>query len=140
MVESQVEKVAVDFVAALMAGAPNEDLYEDWATGQHNFDAGPAPLEDGFKSIRLLHQFVPDFRFDDLRVHPSSRSCTLQYVIRGTLPDGALLEAPACIVLTYSDAGKIASLEEYLDTAQLRSLSKLMAGAGAGAEGGATGA
>jgi ketosteroid isomerase-like protein len=88
--------------------------------------------------MKLIRRFVPDFRFDDLRVHPSSGSCTLQYVIRGTLPDGVRLEAPACIVLTFSEAGKVASLEEYLDTAQLRSLSELMSGVGA--EGPATGA
>jgi hypothetical protein len=135
MVETQEEKVALDFLAALMAATPDEALYESWATGQHNFDAGPGPIQDGFKSMKLIRRSVPDFRFDDLRLHPSPGSCTLQYVIRGTLPDGVLLEAPACIVFTFSEAGKVASLEEYVDTAQLSSLSELLSGVGA--EGGA---
>jgi hypothetical protein len=138
MIETQEEKVARDFVAALMAATPDEALYESWATGQHNFDAGPGPLQDGFKSMELIRGFVPDFRFDDLRVHPSPGACTLQYVIRGTLPDGVRLEAPACIVLTFSDTGKVATLEEYLDPGQLSGLSRLMSGVGA--EGSATGA
>jgi hypothetical protein len=123
------EQVARAFIAALMAGTPDESLFEATATGQHNFDAAPGPIQDGFKSTRFIRRFVPDFRFDEMRVHPSERACTLQYVIRGSLPDGSVLEAPACIVLTFSPGGRIASLEEYLDTAQVRGLSDLMAAA-----------
>lgn len=123
----QQEKVALEFVAGMMAGTPDASLYEETATAQHNFDAGPGPLQDGFKSAAFIRTLVPDFRFADMRVHSSQRACTLQYVIRGSLPEGATLEAPGCIVLSFSDRGRIASLEEYVDTAQLRPLSDLMA-------------
>jgi hypothetical protein len=123
------EKVALAFIATLMAGTPDESLYESTATAQHNFDAGPGPIQDGFKSIKFIKRFVPDFRFDDMRVHSSQRSATLQYVIRGSLGDGATLEVPACIVLAFSNDGRITSLEEYLDTAQIQGLSDLMASA-----------
>jgi hypothetical protein len=121
------EKVALGFIATLMAETPDEELYEASATAQHNFDAGPGPIQAGYKSIRFIRTFVPDFRFEDVRVHSGERSCTLQYVVRGTLPAGGSIEAPTCTVLTFSEAGRIATLEEYLDTNQLKSLTDLMA-------------
>jgi hypothetical protein len=120
------EKVALSFIAALMAETPDAELYEATATAQHNFDAEPGPIQAGFKSIRFIRKFVPDFRFDDVRVHSGEGSCTLQYLVRGTLPGGRL-EAPTCMVLTFSDAGRIATLDEYIDTNQLKSLTDLMA-------------
>jgi hypothetical protein len=121
------EKVALGFIATLMAETPDEELYEASATAQHNFDAGPGPIQAGYKSIRFIRTFVPDFRFEDVRVHSGERSCTLQYVVRGTLPAGGTIEAPTCTVLTFSETGRIATLEEYLDTNQLKSLTDLMA-------------
>jgi ketosteroid isomerase-like protein len=44
-----------------------------------------------------------------------------QHVLRGTAPNGKPLEVPACIVFTVR-GGRVARLDEYLDTAQIAAL------------------
>src|SRR4051794_34703185 len=91
------------------------------ATSWHNTDrddASTAAAPPGFKALR---QAVPDFRFDDCVYQGWDDGFLVQYVVRGTLPDGKLFKAPACLVGRVRD-GKIFRTEEYLDSAQLKGL------------------
>lgn len=97
------------------------ELYTDDATMWHNTDAHDAPIASRQGIRDRLHALVPDFRFDDPTIHAWEDGWVTQYVTRGTLPDGSELSVHTVVVGTIRD-GKVARIQEYVDSAQIEPL------------------
>lgn len=113
--------------AALERGtaAPTE-MYAEDATVWHNTDEVDAPAADGRQNMQILRTAVPDFRAAETQLHVWEDGCALQYAFVGTLPSGAALRIPGCIVITVRD-GLIARVQEYVDSAHAAALAEVFA-------------
>lgn len=83
------------------------------------------------ENVALLAQAVPairGFRYEEVRRIATADGFVEQHVLRGTAPNGTPLEVPACIVVRVA-GGRIARLDEYLDS---KSLAPLFAGRAGG--------
>ena len=103
----------IDALAAL-----SEPDAEVW----HNNDDLVVSAEQSRKVVRWLHRTMPDVSWDDVAVLPTPSGFVWQAVMHGTAPGGPV-RAHTCVVVTLSDAGKVARTDEYLDTAALGPLS-----------------
>ena len=99
----------IDALAAL-----SEPDAEVW----HNNDDLIVSAEQSRKVVRWLHRTMPDVSWDDVAVLPTPNGFVWQAVMRGTAPGGPV-RAHTCVVVTLSDAGKVARTDEYLDSASL---------------------
>lgn len=100
------------------------EVFAEDAVTWHNYDEFDVrTIPDSFEAIRMVRTVVPDFRMDaDLRTHEVDPQTSIaQYTVTGTLPDGSALRAPTVMVIRSRD-GKVARLEEYVDSAHLAGL------------------
>lgn len=111
------EKVAENW----KQGTRDASLYSPDATAWHNTDGVDQPMESREPIRQRLRQLIPDFRFDDAEPHGFDGGFVIQYVVRGTLPDGSELSSPACTVGTVKD-GLITRVQEYIDSAHIQKL------------------
>lgn len=116
---------AARLLAALDAATVDESVITDDGKAWHNFDGIDMPIRDAFGSVTTIRTKVPDFRFDAPRYHEAGDTTTVQYTLRGTLPDGSEAAAPACLVV-HTSGGRVTRIEEYLDTAQLAPILALL--------------
>lgn len=72
---------------------------------------------------------VPDFRYEEVRRAATGNGFVEEHAVRGTLPDGSLLDLPACVVADVED-GRILALREYLDGYAARPLIRALRDAG----------
>jgi ketosteroid isomerase-like protein len=95
-------------------------LFAADAVSWHNFDEVDVQTEpESYDAVRAIRTVVPDFDFHEIRTHDTGGGVSVaQYVILGTLPDGATLRVPG-VLIAHSCGGRITRLEEYVDTAQL---------------------
>jgi ketosteroid isomerase-like protein len=93
-------------------------LSEPDAVVWHNYDDVVVSAEQSRKTVRWLHRTMPDAAWEDVAVLPTPNGFVWQSIMTGTAPGGAV-RAHTCVVVTLSDAGKVARTEEYLDTAAL---------------------
>ena len=96
-------------------------LSEPDAVVWHNNDDLVVSAEHSRKTLRWLHRTMPDVRWDDVAVLPTPTGFVWQSIMRGTVA-GADVRVHTCVVVTLSDAGKVARAEEYLDSASLTPL------------------
>ena len=118
-------EIAEAMMRALESGrAAAPDVYADEATVWHNTDEVDAPAADSVRNLELLKAAVPDFRAAETHAHAWEGGCALQYVFVGTLPSGAALRIPACLIVTVRD-GLVVRAQEYVDSAHAAALAEV---------------
>ena len=104
-------------------GAPLK-MYAEDATLWHNTDEVEGPATEGRQNLAILRNAVPDFHAAETRLHVWDDGCALQYAFVGTLPSGAALGIPGCIIITVRD-GLIQRVQEYVDSAHAAALAEV---------------
>lgn len=99
-------------------------IYAEDARLWHNFDGEFQSVEDNLKTLQWVHRKLDDLRYDIVRREAIPGGFYQQHVLRGKLASGEEFAMPACAIVKVEN-GRIASLDEYLDSAQV---APLMAG------------
>ncbi|MBT8077804.1 MAG: nuclear transport factor 2 family protein [Gammaproteobacteria bacterium] len=99
------------------------EIYAPDARIWHNFDQALQSVEDNIKTLEWIHGKLSDLEYDIVRREPIPGGFYQQHVLRGKLATGADFAMPACAIVKIEN-GRIASLDEYLDTAHTQPLSK----------------
>ena len=107
------EQNDVDAIAACYA--PDARIW-------HNFDGVEQTVEDQLNATRWLNERLKNLKYEIASRHFFDGGYVQQYVVHGTLANGgAAFRMPACMNVTVR-YGRIARLEEYLDSAHLKPL------------------
>jgi ketosteroid isomerase-like protein len=72
--------------------------------------------------IEGITQVIGDHRYEEVRRVVGENAIVEEHQVRSTTPAGHALELTACVVVRVDAAGKVASLDEYVDTAPLAAL------------------
>lgn len=70
------------------------------------------------RTLAWLTSKVSGVRYEDVRRYEVTNGFVQQHVLRGTAVSGTAIEIAACLVVTVVD-GRIARIEEYLDSAKV---------------------
>jgi ketosteroid isomerase-like protein len=118
MTESSPLDVAERLFAAIQSGdtAAVSDIYAPAVKVWHNNDQVTQGRDDNLRVISWLASNIPDLRYEEIRRQALPTGFVQQHVLRGTAPNGKLLEVPACIICEVVD-GHVTRLDEYLDSA-----------------------
>lgn len=65
---------------------------------------------------KAIRRVAPDFRYENAIRADTGNGFVEEHDVAGTLPDGTTFRMAVCVVATVSN-GKIATMHEYLDTA-----------------------
>jgi ketosteroid isomerase-like protein len=85
----------------------------------HNIDGAEQTVEDQLAATRWLNEQLKNLRHEIVSRHFFDGGYVQQYVVHGTLVNGGeAFRMPLCMNVTVRD-GRIARLEEYLDSAHL---------------------
>lgn len=116
---AQKLEIAEAYMAASRAndGAALTALCRDDSLTWHNFDELEVSVGHMVKAMGWVHRVVPDATWTTLALTPTTVGFVWQSVLEGTAPGGPL-HCHSCVIVTLDDDGKIARIEEYLDTAQ----------------------
>jgi ketosteroid isomerase-like protein len=107
------EQNDVDAIAACYA--PDARIW-------HNFDGVEQTVEEQLAATRWLNDRLKNLKYDIVARHSFDGGYVQQYVVHGTLVNGGeAFSMPACMNVTIRD-GRIARLDEYLDSAHLKPL------------------
>lgn len=87
----------------------------------HNNDGLEQTLEENLKVLRWVARHLSDRRYEIRSRHAFDGGYVQQHVLHGTLNNGKPFSMPACLVVTVTN-GKIARLDEYLDSVQTQPL------------------
>jgi ketosteroid isomerase-like protein len=118
---------SLEVAEKLFAAIPRGDLeavralYAPGAEIWHNHDGVTQDPAANLRVLTWVVQNVSGLRYEDVRRQSTPTGFVQQHVLRGTAPNGKLLEIPACIVCRV-EGGRITRLDEYLDSAQLSAL------------------
>jgi ketosteroid isomerase-like protein len=82
----------------------------------HNFDGITQTIDENLKTLRWMDKRLTNRRYEVLSRHVFEGGYVQQHVLHGTLGNGEPFSMPACLVVTVTN-GKIARLDEYLDSA-----------------------
>lgn len=96
-------------------------IYAPDAVIWHNNDQAEQTPDQNLRTLAWVTRNVRELRYDDMRRQETASGFVQQHILRGTAPNGAPLEIPACIICEVKD-GRITRLEEYLDSAQTAAL------------------
>ncbi|MGH2632644.1 MAG: nuclear transport factor 2 family protein [Tepidiformaceae bacterium] len=118
MTDSSPLDVAERLFAAIQSGDTDavSEVYSPNVKVWHNNDQVTQGREDNLRVIGWLAQNIPDLRYEEVRRQALPNGFVQQHVLRGTAPNGKLLEVPACIICEVVD-GHVTRLDEYLDSA-----------------------
>lgn len=98
-----------------------DELYAPGFRIWHNFNNHDMGTEDNLKMLTWLTTNVRNVRYEEVKRQRIEGGFIEQHVLRGELEDGTLIDAPTCMI-GYIEDGKIARLEEYLDSAQVNAM------------------
>lgn len=116
--------LAERFFGAITAG--NIDVvrscYDPEVVIWHNFDGIEQDLETNLQSLSFVVSHWTNFRYEQVRRRSLAGGFIQQHTIRGEGTDGIPFVAPATVIVTVTDGGKISRIEEYLDSGQLPAL------------------
>jgi len=126
MTKEVSEELANTLIATWAVGGVQPDVFAPDATSWHNTDAVDHPQASRRGISERIRSVVPDFRFTDAVLHAWDGGFCVQYIVRGTLPDGSELASPTCMVGTVRD-GRISRMQEYVDSAQIQGLRQAVA-------------
>ena len=87
----------------------------------HNFDGIAQTVDENLKTLKWMDKRLSNRRYEVKSRHAFDGGYVQQHVLHGTLNNGEAFAMPACLVVTVKD-GRIARLEEYLDTAHTLAL------------------
>jgi ketosteroid isomerase-like protein len=88
----------------------------------HNFDGAEQTVQDQLGATRWLYEKLKDLKYEILSRKFFDGGYVQQYVVNGTLTNGGgAFRMPLCMSVIVRD-GRIARLDEYLDSAHLRPL------------------
>lgn len=122
---SQIDYVdlARRFVAAIQAGDADavRAFYAPDAKIWHNIDNVEQTVDQNLKSLAWFVRTLPDRTYRVLRIAPLPDGFLQQHVLEATLPNGERWAMDACVVVRVEN-GKIARLDEYLDSAKTAQL------------------
>ncbi len=91
----------------------------------HNFDGAEQTVEEQLGATRWLNERLKDLKYEIVSRRFFDGGYVQQYVVHGTLADGGeAFRMPTCMNVTVRD-GRIAELQEYLDSAHLKPLGEL---------------
>lgn len=82
----------------------------------HNFDGIAQTVDENLRTLKWMDKRLTSRRYEVVSRHAFDGGYVQQHVLHGTLSNGEAFAMPACLVVTVKD-GKIARLDEYLDTA-----------------------
>ena len=82
----------------------------------HNFDGIAQTVDENLRTLKWMDKRLTNRRYEVVSRHAFDVGYVQQHVLHGTLSNGEAFAMPACLVVTVKD-GKIARLDEYLDTA-----------------------
>jgi ketosteroid isomerase-like protein len=94
------------------------DCYAPELVVWHNFDGLDQPREDNLKTLAGLIGRIGDRRYEDRRLNVFDGGFVQQHVLTGVRKDGVRVRLAGVLVGAVRD-GKIARLDEYLDSAQV---------------------
>lgn len=118
---------AARFFAAIEAGDADgvRSAYTPDARIWHNTDGLDAPGQTVDENLRVLHWLwaaLTDMRYEVVRRETTETGFVQQHVLRARVKKtGERFAIPACIVCVVQD-GRIARLDEYLDSGQAAAL------------------
>jgi ketosteroid isomerase-like protein len=108
-------------IAAAEAGDPSdlENVYWPDAVIWHNHDNREQTVQQNMKLLVAMGKFVDDRRYVERRINVFDGGIVQQHVLRAIRKrDGEPVELHACVVCTIRD-GRIARLDEYLDSGEV---------------------
>jgi ketosteroid isomerase-like protein len=123
---------ALDLAARFFAAVETGDIdqiraiYAPDAIIWHNHDRKEQTVEENLKVLRWVARHLPKRRYNVLRRVAIPGGFLQQHVLEGETANGPF-SMPACIVVQVRE-GRIARLEEYLDSAQAAHLTSLVTG------------
>ena len=82
----------------------------------HNFDGLAQTVDENLKTLKWMDKRLFNRRYEIKSRHVFNGGYVQQHVLHGTLANGDAFAMPACLVVTVK-GGRIARLDEYLDTA-----------------------
>lgn len=104
---SAIEKS--DLEAARACYAPEARIW-------HNFDGIAQTVDENLRTLKWMDKRLTNRRYEVLNRRAFDGGYIQQHVLHGELNNGDAFAMPACLVVTVKD-GKIARLDEYLDSA-----------------------
>lgn len=99
------------------SGAGYASMCAPGAVTWHNFDEVEVTPDQTARTLGWLHQNVADLAWTDVALAPTPTGFVSQTIMTGTAPGGPL-RVLSCVVVTLDDSGRVARIDEYLDTAQ----------------------
>ncbi|HVN83798.1 MAG TPA: nuclear transport factor 2 family protein [Candidatus Binatia bacterium] len=116
-------QLAERLFAAITAGNVDEvrNIYAPDAVIWHNNDNRWQTVDQNLAVLGWVVRHVKQLRYEEIRRQATDTGFVQQHVLRGIAPNGQPLEIAACIVCVVKD-GRIARLDEYLDSASLTQL------------------
>ena len=87
----------------------------------HNFDGETQTVEQNLRTLAWVDARLKNRRYEIVARHGFDGGYVQQHILSGTLGDGTPFRMPACVVVLVKD-GRIARLEEYLDSAHVQPL------------------
>ncbi len=123
MTEAEMFALADRFMRAIERGDADEiaACYAPDARIWHNNDGKEQGPEENLKVLRWVERRLANRTYRVVARRAFADGYVQQHLLNGTLPDGAAFSMPACLVVTVKD-GRIARLEEYLDSAHVQPL------------------
>lgn len=112
------------FFAAIEGKSPNvvADLYADDVEVWHNFTNACQNKATNVQTLTAMCESVPKVRYEvSERLRLDDGRVLQRHVLCATVPGGAEIRIPACILIQVRN-GKIARIDEYLDTGQANRL------------------
>ena len=83
-----------------------------------NFDPVPRSIQFLIPGLLSMPKFIQDFKYEERTFLPTGAGMVVKTVFRAKTLAGAKVEMPMIFLYTFR-GGKIAKVEEYLDTAQM---------------------
>ena len=110
--------VAVDYAAATRSGDLDALalVCEPDAVVWHNHDDRVVDLGQSNRMLGWLHGNVDGLDWVDVAVTPTAEGFVWRAILVG-MAQGGPLRAHTCMVVTLSSAGRVARMDEYLDSA-----------------------
>lgn len=123
MNESETQSIARRFTECLGNGdlAGVDALYHEDVRVWRNIDGRELVKAQVMKVVRYLAKNVSGLAYEDVKVQSTDSGYVQQHRLTGTAPNGQMVNAHACLIVTL-DGAQIRRVDEYLDSAQLAPL------------------
>jgi ketosteroid isomerase-like protein len=116
-------QIARDLTRRILAGDVDGvgELYHDELTAWRSHDLRTLARKQALRVVEILSRQLRELRYEDVRIQPTPDGFVQQHVMRCLSPKGEPVEAHICLVARIRD-GRIAHIDEYMDSAQMAPL------------------